>query len=1099
MLNNSHIICRLTEDQKIRLLTDIHNAGDPAMTEAGVPRMRWRAAWDGRGIYPSPAALARSWDGDLTEEVADALCRERVSEGTELIFTPAAKPRLIPRCGGLSEDPLLSGDLARAWVRGVARTDMACAPEGYGFTPVERGALKGEITPRFARRFLAIPYDRMKGSVGVVTEGDSHTPAGFDTILCRRPDGASTVTALLAGQICTEGSEEGVRRALHTYRRIRADIPLGKATTADLDAAVSRGEALSEEALDEALDRLLDFAALCEERATRAGNLRGGSAEGGDLSRRAALSSIVLLENRREGKDQPPLLPLKTPTRIAVMGEITLGDSFALGEMTSLLTAAGHTVVGSAPGYSSAEIRNDELTREALALAAMADTVLLFVGVPEAKTPSARPVILPPAQRALCDRVAGLGKRVILILSAADAVDLTFLTRAATPFGAVLLADTACRDGLWAVAKVLTGAHNPDGRLPVTLCAHGDPADVCHTRRTVGPFVGYRYYDTVGCGYLYPFGHGLSYTEFRYSRLREENGNVIFTVKNIGTVAGVETAQVYQGMEGSAFLRPRKELVGYIRIPLAPGEETTVALPVGESFPERDPVILEKGRYTVSVGASVADIRLTLTRTGGSMVLPPDGEDPADYLPTVSNIQTQRYLMEAEYTPMKPSLRNLIFGIASILLAVSVKIYDILTVSGSLFLNIVAALLAVGGAVFFGMELMEHRKRAAALAAEREAENAALFRDAASIPVPSAAELFEDSLYIPAEESAEESVEEETYDSFADVDKSLTFPEAAAELAVLARESGLSVSEETLREILAALASSRLLLVRGMDRESFAALITLLGEYFATAATVDSVAEGLHSESELLFAEGEEGARTPRGVLTAMETAARERGRIHIAALTDVDAATLPDYFISFVRYAHSPHGGCTVTAANAEGEETVWRIPENLWFILRLKEGTALTDIPAYVAEASAEGRWTVELSASPASEKSLLRPFTYGQMLYLCDRLRSDFAVDEDTWRRVDRLEEYAARHGEFAIGNKLWLGLEIHMAVLMALGESEAAARDAALAARILPVLIPALAGKLPREERGLSDTMDAIFGEGNTACCRRAVRDAGTDVI
>jgi hypothetical protein len=111
------------------------------------------------------------------------------------------------------------------------------------------------------------------------------------------------------------------------------------------------------------------------------------------------------------------------------------------------------------------------------------------------------------------------------------------------------------------------------------------------------------------------------------------------------------------------------------------------------------------------------------------------------------------------------------------------------------------------------------------------------------------------------------------------------------------------------------------------------------------------------------------------------------------------------------------------VTAANADGETAMWRIPENLWILLRMKEGTALTDIPAYVAEASAEGRWTVERSAEPFAEKSAFRRFSYGQMLHLCDRLRSDFAVDEDTWRRIDRLEEYAARHTEFSIGNKLY----------------------------------------------------------------------------
>ena len=1095
MLKNAHIIRQLNEDQKIRLLTNVHTAEDPALTAVGVPRMRWRAAEEGTGSYPAPPALARAWDESLMGEVAESLYRERLAEGTELILTPSPKPRLTPRSPGLSEDPLLSGMLAGAFVRAADRVGVPCAPEGYGFTKAERRALGEEISPVSARDLLDHPFSFVQGCMGVVAEGPSVSPMGLGSVLCRRTDGEDTVSALLAGQICMEGSEEAVKRAMHRYRRIRADILQGKATTAELDAAVACGEALSEETLDEALDRLLDFAAACE---TRSREAVVGIQTAAELFRRAALSSIVLLENPRRGKKDPPLLPLRSPTRIAVIGEIALRDPLALDGLTAVLTEAGHAVVGTALGYRSAEERNDELTEEALALAAMADTVLLFVGTAPSTCPDNRPPVLSPAEKALCHRLSRLDKPVAVILSSTDGVDLSFMTRAATPFGAVLLADVTCQNGLWAVAEVLTGKHNPNGRLTVTLCAHDAPADSCHTHRPAGPFVGYRYYDTVGCGYRYPFGHGLSYTTFRYSALTEDGfGSVSLCVKNTGSAAGVETVQVYLGMRDSAVLRPRKVLVGFTRVALAPGEKKTVTLPVGSFFGEDEPILLEKGTYTLYVGASVEDIRLTLTRKGGSVPFSPDGRDPAVYLPTVSNIQSQRYEMEAEYPPMKPSLRNLIFGIAALCLAASIKVYDIVTASDSLFLSIVAGLLALGATVFFGMEFMEHRKQSAELDAKREAETAALFGDAASIPVPSAAELFEDRLYVPAETEASEETEESAYDSFADVDPTLTFSEAAAELARLAKESGLSISEDTVRETLAAMASSRLLLVRGMDEEGFAAWISLLGEYFSASATMVRVESGLRSESELLFTDAD-GVRTPRELMTAMESAGHDRGGMHIAALTDVDPVTLPNYFTPFVRYAHSPRGGCTVTAEGPNGEG-IWRIPENLWFILRMRDGCALTDVPAYVAEVAAEVRGSVETGTHAPTERSPFRRFSYGQMLYLCDRLRSDFAVEEDTWRRIDRLEEYAARHTDFAIGNKLWLGLEIHMAVLMSLGETEPAARDTALAARILPVLIPALSGKLPKEERGLCDTLDAIFGEGNTTCSCRFVKESGADVI
>ena len=105
----------------------------------------------------------------------------------------------------------------------------------------------------------------------------------------------------------------------------------------------------------------------------------------------------------------------------------------------------------------------------------------------------------------------------------------------------------------------------------------------------------------------------------------------------------------------------------------------------------------------------------------------------------------------------------------------------------------------------------------------------------------------------------------------------------------------------------------------------------------------------------------------------------------------------------------------------------------------------------------------------------------------------------MDEDTWKKIDRLEAFGARYGEFHIGNKLWLGMELYMAVLMSQDVAEPAARDEALAVKLMPSLISVLSGKIPRDDRGLGETLDAIFGEDNTALCRKVVKESGTDLI
>lgn len=864
---------------------------------------------------------------------------------------------------------------------------------------------------------------------------------------------------------------------------------------------------MSEETLNAAVTRLLEFALSCAERRSELNDKPDAvRSDGDELALRAAKASIVLLENRRPDKKKSDTLPLQDPTKLCLIGDMAAAGGTAVESMTDLLTSRGHTVVGYARGYDLGDDRHDGLLEEALSLAAAADTVVLFLGTTaewEARMGKKSCITLPAAQLALCDRLSRMEKTVIVVLSSRVDMDMSFVTAAVHPFAAVLLASLDVPNGLMAVAETLIGAHDPDGRLPVTLCARNTCPDLFREQRRIGPFVGYRYYDTLGYGALYPFGHGLSYTSFQYTDLKVENGWITFTVKNTGSRAGTETAQVYVGMGSSAVLRPRRELVGFARVELAPGQMQTVTLPL--ELPavctEEGRLLTEQGTYTLSVGASVSDIRLHTTLVAGQDILLPDGADPADYLPSVSNVHTQRYTMEAEYTPMKPSLRNLLFGIAALCLAVSLKLYDILTAADSVFLDIVAGILAVGAALFFAMEVRDRRKQNAADREAIEAANKALFADATAISVPSAAELFGDDLYMPAEPSeyeADSPGDDGEYDLLADVDKTLTFSEAARDLLALAQERGIVPDVAAVNGIFAALATSRLVVVRGMSDVQFSSLAALLGEYFSCPAAVDTVDATYRSEADVLFATDAYGGRTPRHLLNSIRAACREPGKIHLAALAGVEPAAMSDYFVPFVRHAHAPRSGRTVMAVNENGEDEVFRLPENLWFLLSLKEDAPLHALPDHVAEVATVNTWPMELM-TPVEGHAELRHFGYGQMVYLCDRLRSRFAVDEDTWKRIDRLEAYAARFGEFRIGNKLWLGLEQYMAVLMSLDIGESAARDEAMAVKLLPALIPALAGRIPRDERGLSETLDAIFGDDDTTLCRQTIKESGADLI
>lgn len=1165
-----HIISQLTEARKIRLLTDLYSLAEPEWESLGVPQVNSASLREAGGnVYPTPAALSRSWDAALIREVSEQICWDKSATGINHIILPPAGSAVTSDGERLSEDPCVSGALAGAFLAGANNAGMTATLSGYGFTPADASHMDTPVSHRFSCDHLYTPVTTALRSgicAGVIAEGSEELPKGLSSadyiLFRRRAEDKETVTALAAGELLIQGSASALQSALHNHRRLKAAIEHGKATTGELETAIAAGEAMSEDTLDDAVDRLLTFAAACrdgvapttppasiqtdkvveetQETTDNGKEVVGESAKTAEVSAdvvdapaqdaeepadptpdpeapdapiepsfdtalfdkpapapeppaplplRALDGATVLLENRDH------TLPLTKPTQVCIIGDAAREGGDVL-PLANCLTAHGHTYVGYARGYDPATPRDDLLTAEAEELAAASQTVLLFLSAPHGWDKNK----LPAAELALVDRLGRLNKQVVLILSSETAADMGFARHAVTPPAAILLTPLDLQGSPLHAVETILGIRSPMGRLTETLTDSADPATDRRGYR-VGPFVGYRYYDTVGYGATYPFGHGLSYTKFRYSALKLQGHTLTFTVKNMGKRSGVAIPQIYVGIRKSDVLRPKKELVSFTRISLAAGEQTTVTLPWHEPPVDGATGLTEKGTYRIYVGESVSDIRLTATLPAGQDTVDPDGAELHDYLP-ISNVRKEHYTLEAEYTPMKPSLRNLLFGIAALALAVSVKIYDIVTSSGSVFLDIVAGLLAVGAVFFFVMEMMDRKKQFARERAELEAANAALFADATDIPVPSADALFDEGLYIPAEDADGEGnghAPADEFDHFLDADKELTFPVAVSALTTLAAESGLGLDESTARGIFAAMASSRLLLVKDVSNQAFTSVVSLLSEYFDCPLSPDAVDESYVSESDLLFGTAEDGTKVKKGALAAIDAACRNPRSIQLVALTDVTFEGMSAYFVPYARYARAPFSACTVTAHGEDGTDVAYRLPENLWFVLNLRAGERLDHIPDYISEVAAVQSWQVNYTEPSAAEHKEFAPFRYGQMLYLCDRLKSTFSMEEDTWKRMDRLEAFGNRYGDFRMGNKLWIGLETYVSVLLSADTAPAAALDEALAVRVLPSLIRVLSGKLPREERGLSETMEAIFGEGNTDLCRKTVRESGADLI
>lgn len=316
-----------------------------------------------------------------------------------------------------------------------------------------------------------------------------------------------------------------------------------------------------------------------------------------EVARDVARRSAVVLKN--EGG----LLPLAPGTRVAVVGDFaqtpryqgagsSLVNATRVDTLVGAVKASGLEFVGFEPGFPRSGEPDPALVDAACELASTADVVICNLGLDETRETEGAEradMAMAPAQVALMERLAAANPRIVVVLSAGSCVEMEWEPCAQ----AVLYECLGGQAGAGAMVDLVEGRANPSGklaetwplRLDDTPCAGRFPAETRLSLYREGPYVGYRYYQTAGVPVRYPFGFGLSYTEFSYSDLEVlvEDGDrprafVGLTVSNVGGVAGAEVVQVYVAKPGAAVWRPAQELRSFTKVLLEPGESRRVLL-----------------------------------------------------------------------------------------------------------------------------------------------------------------------------------------------------------------------------------------------------------------------------------------------------------------------------------------------------------------------------------------------------------------------------------------------------------------------------------------------------------------------------------------
>ena len=584
--------------------------------------------------FPPATGLASSWNRDLVERVGIALGDESRAEGVGVLLGPGVNIKRSPLCGRnfeyFSEDPLLSGELGAAWVRGVQSRGVGAALKHFAVNNQEtnRMTVSAEVDERTLREIYLPAFER-------VVTGEQPW-----TVMCSY-NRINSVAASENHWLLTEvlRDEWGFRGLVvsdwgaveHRVVSLTAGLDLEmpgpqRDSVAAVVAAVRSGE-LEQAVLDTAVRRVR---ALIDKAGQPTGTV--SEAHHHALAREAAAESMVLLRN--EGS----LLPLDTAQAIGVIGEFArtpriqgAGSSQVTAtRIDTALDSIGELApVEFAPGYSFDKRADaDLLLAEAVAVATRSDVVLLFVGLPagdESEGFDRADLSLPSAQVRLIHAVVAANSRTVVVLTNGGVVSLE-PWHDAVP--AIVEAWLLGQAGGAALADVLFGRIAPSGRLAESIPLRlqdtpsylNFPGDGDVVRYGEGIFVGYRYYETVDVPVRYPFGFGLSYTTFSYSDLEisHRGSRASVTVTNIGSRAGKEVVQLYISAPTGGISVPRRELRGFEKVSLDAGDSVRVEFALkSRAFSFWDVVssgwVVAGGTYTVEVGTSARDIVMSAT------------------------------------------------------------------------------------------------------------------------------------------------------------------------------------------------------------------------------------------------------------------------------------------------------------------------------------------------------------------------------------------------------------------------------------------------------------------------------------------------------
>ena len=651
-MNYEEIINKMSLEEKAQLCVGVDYWSSKEFEKYGIPKIKMsdgphglrvqKEKADNLGIneseisicFPTSSTLANSWNREMAYQLGKALGQEAKTEGINIVLGPAINIKRTPLCGRnfeyFSEDPYLTGILGSEYVKGLQEQNVGACVKHFAVNNQEnrRRTIDVVIDERnlreiYLKAFEMIiekskPWSIMSAYNKVNEEYCSENTHLLEEILRKEWKYKGIV-------ISDWGAENNRVKGIENDHEL--EMPGGRGNGVEETIEAVKTGRISERKLNNIVDRIINIAM----RGKKDNNSeKYDKEEHHRIAEKIAEESIVLLKNEEH------ILPIYNK-KIALIGDMAKYPRYQ-GAGSSTINPykienaydnfkENNLIFDYAKGYERIESENDEgLIKEAINVAKKNEIVVLFIGLTEnfeSEGVDRENLNIPENQIKLIEEIYKVNKNIVVVLSNGAPIVMPWKDKVKAIITGYLGGEAGAR----AMINCILGKVHPSGKLaetyPVriedTPCYKNYPGTELTVEYQESIYVGYRFYNTNNLNVLFPFGYGLSYTEFEYSNLKvnkkDNEIEILFKIKNIGNMKGKEIAQIYISQENSCIFKPKKELKEFEKVELDVGEEKEIKIVLSKKAfeyynPETFSWSVEQGKYKILIGKSSKDIVL---------------------------------------------------------------------------------------------------------------------------------------------------------------------------------------------------------------------------------------------------------------------------------------------------------------------------------------------------------------------------------------------------------------------------------------------------------------------------------------------------------